>query len=1301
MASDSIANESRVQAIVDTAALPIITINENGIICSVNQATTKMLGYRQDELIGENICLIVPEPHGKIHDTYIKSYLKTGVKKIIGKGRELEAQGKDGHRIPIHLSVSEFKEGSTRFFVGILNDLSEIKDSERKIEAIVETALNPIITIDYKGVIQTINSATSRLFGYENEEMIGKNIKILIPEPHKIRHDRYIKNYLNTGEKKIIGTGRELEAQLKDGSIIPIHLSVSEFSIGNEKFFVGFINDLSSSKQAELKTKAVIQSAIVPIITINNAGIIESINDATLRMFGYQESELVGSDVKILAPKPHQEEGDHYLSAYINIGNRKKMGTGRKLNAIKKNGSIFPVHISVSEFYVGKKRYFVAIINDLTAVKTAEEKLKKANLYLEEQAWMQKGQVNLYKILASDQSLASIIDSVITFLCDYIDVPVGLFYRYDPEQKVATLASGCRIPSDLKIVDFKHGEGVVGQVLITKKLEQHKITSEPRLRLQTGLVDLYLPYLYVFPVMRGEHIVGVIEFGCERELSTRDLAFIGNVVEPIALNILVRIKDETVKYLFEETRKQAIDLQMQQKDLKKVNYELQASEEELRSQKEELKSTNEELKARSFALENEKKRLSEKTSELEETQELLQKRAFEIEESSRYKSEFLANMSHELRTPLNSILMLSQSMAENRKGNLNERQVSNLETIYTAGTDLLNLINDILDLSKIESGKFEVSYNLFRLDRFFDNLSRLMSPLAKSKGLTFKILISENVPMTIESDNVRLEQVFKNLLSNAIKFTDKGSVMIQVDIDDNNDIKFMIKDTGIGIPKDHQKSVFQAFQQVDGKTTRKFGGTGLGLSITKKLVDLLCGSITLVSTLGEGSIFTVSIPAKKPSLKAIEKKKILSQKKNRTLPRVKEPKKLYAPEIKMKDDRYDLQLGDKVIIIVEDDPSIYEVLMEMCHDLGFKVVLASDGISGVRLSEELRPAGLLLDLSLPRMDGLEVIDVLKSSNLTQHIPILVISAREDEHRSLAKGAIGYLTKPIEKANLRKFLNYIDNLNPRKQRTLLVIEADQNQRRAMNELLGQQDLNIIEASSGSEGLTFLEKEVPHCIILDLILPDMDGLKFLDKSQLILQENFFPPIIVYTAMDLSDEVMDKLEKYSNSIIIKGVKSLERLFFETTISLHRVEKNLSRAQQRMLRDLRDPGRIIRGRTILIVDDDTRNRLSLSEVLEDTGVEIITAKNGKEAVEIVQEKEVAIDLVLMDMMMPVMDGYEATRLIKDHCRDLPVIALTAKAMKGEKKKCLSVGCDDYVSKPVNIDQLLSLLRIWLYKSA
>lgn len=1157
--------------------------------------------------------------------------------------------------------------------------------SDSMLQSIFESAASPIITITSSGIITRTNPATTRLFGFTDAEMIGQNISILVPEPHKGRHDGYLHSYLTTGVKKIIGSGRELEAQAKNGKLFPIHLSVSEFRQGDEIFFVGMISDLSAVKQAIAKTEAVIEAAIAPVITIDDRGIIETINEATTQLFGYAPEEVIGKNVSMLMPSPHRQNHDSYLRAYRETGDRKVIGIGREVDAAHKNGRLIPIHLSVSEFFVDQKRYFVGIISDLTKVKQAQSDLGRLNDELSAKTWVQEGQIGLYELLSVDSDLITVASNVCQFICSYLDIPVSMLYRCNDEQMAAEYLTGYCPPSQGARQTFQKGEGTVGQVLASRKSTRTSIKESP-IVLETSLGTSTLTEVGTYPILSGKIILGVFEFAAPEPLSEQKLEFIGQAMDSVGLSFHLKLNDQRVRGLLSETRKQSADLRAQQEELKATNEELQASEEELKAQQEELRVANEELQVKSQALQQEKDRLTDKTVQLERAQNLLEERAREVAEASRYKSEFLANMSHELRTPLNSILMISQSMSENRKGNLSARQVTNMLTIQNAGQDLLNLISDILDLSKVEAGKLKIETSIVELRSLVQNILNLIQPLADQKNLQFTVSLTSSAPESIETDRSRLDQILRNLLSNAVKFTENGRVQLVISGEENV-VSFAVSDTGIGIPVDQQETVFRAFQQIDGKTTRQFGGTGLGLSITKELAALLGGEIVLESKVGTGSTFTLKIP--------VRFAEPVAEKSSQRAPEI--PFVPDRPRAASFDDRDQIQLGDRVILIVEDDPTTGKLILDYCHEQGVKGVIASDGISGVRLAEDLRPSGIIMDLGLPRLSGLEAIDLIKANPVTQHIPIQAISGSDSSQASKGHGAIGFMQKPLQRDQVQSVLNRLDSLAPRKIRRLLVVEDDSRQRRAISELLRAPDLEIVEAKSGSEAFDQILISPPQCIILDFNLPDMSGADFLEKLQARFSQDM-PPIIVYTGRELSDAELEKLEVYSKSIIIKGAMSPDRLVSEATMFLHRMEKDLSEPQRKLLRDLRDPGRILSGKTILVVDDDVRNRYSLQEALEDSGVNIVSAKNGQEAIDIYREDPKKFHLVLMDMMMPVLDGYEATRQLKALNKRVPVIALTARAMKGEREKCLLSGCDDYISKPINTDQLLSLLRVWLY---
>ena len=650
--------------------------------------------------------------------------------------------------------------------------------------------------------------------------------------------------------------------------------------------------------------------------------------------------------------------------------------------------------------------------------------------------------------------------------------------------------------------------------------------------------------------------------------------------------------------------------------------------------------------------------------------------------------------------------MLSKVMGDNFDENLTERQIKNLSVINHSGTDLLNLINDILDISKIEAGQLDVTVENIDIEKLTESMRVKMGLLAKHKNIDFKISISENLPKEFYSDRTRIEQIMKNLLSNAIKFTERGSVTLSFFSPDRGQdflnlkgekriVAFSVKDTGIGIPPEKREHVFEAFKQVDAATTRKYGGTGLGLSITKQLVGLLGGEIVLESDFGKGSAFTVYLPEK---YEAPQKMSKLQSKEWCLSFRTAKGEFKREDVSELKDDFNNISKDDKVILIVDDDLKFANIMLDFCRDKGFKGVIALDGVQGARLAQTLLPNGILLDLSLPELDGKEVLEILKDDLKTRHIPVQIISGHEELFDAGSMGAIGFLKKPLNKDQLDSVWQKIDQHNDKRVKKLLIVDDVENQRTAIKENIGIKNIEFIEAGSGEEAFRCLDKGKPDCIILDLDLPDMSGFDFLNDIQ--KSEKDPPPIIVFTGKELSDDENSYLKRYAKSIIVKGTHSYERLIDDTALFLHQVESDIPKKKQNILKNLRDPNRILEDKKILLVDDDARNLHSLMEVFEATRSNAIVANNGIEALNQL-DKNNDVDLVLMDMMMPEMDGYDATKEIRKKAEfsNLPIIALTAKAMKGEKEKCLSAGCDDYISKPVDIDQLLSMLRVWLYR--
>ncbi|MCW3104826.1 MAG: histidine kinase [Bacteroidetes bacterium] len=792
-------------------------------------------------------------------------------------------------------------------------------------------------------------------------------------------------------------------------------------------------------------------------------------------------------------------------------------------------------------------------------------------------------------------------------------------------------------------------------------------------------------------------------------IANEELAFQNNEKEKRAAELIIANKELAFQNVEKEKRaaelsiantlagkqvvelaQQAEELQMQQEELKQMNEELEEQAQNLKQQQEELQLSNEELGGQTRSLE-------EKNKEVEAARYDIEQKTKQLEVSSKYKSEFLANMSHELRTPLNSLLILSKDLSENRKNHMDEEEVESAEIIYKSGHDLLILINEVLDLSKIEAGKMQINIEKVSLKNFIDYLIRDFKHQSEQKGLKLTYSLDKELPESIRTDSQRLNQILKNLISNAIKFTEKGNVNITAKRHTEKAIIISISDTGIGIQEDKQMSIFEAFQQADGGTSRKFGGTGLGLSISRELAKLLGSEIRLTSKLNEGSTFSVIIPfeihGENEPVKTTEvNTSALSKPQTDSY-----SKYLNHPTIK--DDRDIITQDDRVVLIIEDDLNFAAILLKQANHKGFKCLSAATGEDGLLLTAKYKPQAIILDMQLPGIDGHKVLLDLKADPSVRHIPVHIISASERSLESIKEGAVECLMKPIDKSDLDKAFNRIENFINRKIKNLLIIEDNDNARKAMRVLIGNGDVKCLEAGTGKDALAIYQQNQIDCIILDIGLPDMTGFELIHKLE-DLNDQSLPPIVVYTGKELTKEENDELLKYSESIIIKGIKSEERLLDETALFLHRTITNLPKSKQLMINSLHDSESFFHVKNILLVDDDTRNVFALSKILKARGMSVITAENGKNALDML-EIHPEIDLVLMDIMMPEMDGYEAMRRIRTQkkFKNLPVIALTAKAMKEDKQKCIEAGASDYITKPIDMDRLLSLMRVWLSK--
>jgi CheY-like chemotaxis protein/nitrogen-specific signal transduction histidine kinase len=709
--------------------------------------------------------------------------------------------------------------------------------------------------------------------------------------------------------------------------------------------------------------------------------------------------------------------------------------------------------------------------------------------------------------------------------------------------------------------------------------------------------------------------------------------------------------------------------------------------------------------------------VEQKNKEVEQAKVALEEKAEQLALISKYKSEFLANMSHELRTPLNSLLILSQILTENAEGNLTGKQVGFAQTIHSSGSDLLDLINDILDLSKIESGTMAVDITTVPfadVRRFVDSTFRQMADL---KGLNFEVDLAPNLPPAMQTDTKRLQQVLKNLLSNAFKFTERGSVSLRASVATegwnpeqevlnaaNTVIAFSVSDTGIGIPKEKHGVIFEAFQQGDTGTSRKYGGTGLGLSISRQITRLLGGEIRIESAPGVGSTFTLYLPLIYPSqpvdtpatgngdgdVGAVDKPMVTAS-----------SRVVLAPVVEraVSDDRATINNGDRILLIAEDDPNFAQILLDLARERGFKGLVAQTADRALALAREYQPTAVTLDLRLPDADGWTILDRLKHDASTRHIPVHIISVEENWQRGLRLGAIDFMTKPATKESLSDALTTLHEFVDRPVKRLLVVEDDEVQQQSIAELIGTGDVETTTVSTGADALDALQREAFDCMVLDLGLPDMTGFQLITrvKGEIGLRKL---PIIVYTGKQLNKREEAELRRMAESVVIKDAQSPERLLDETALFLHRVTERLPEPKRRILENLHRTDPMLTGRKVLVVDDDVRNIFALTTFLERSDMKVIYAESGREGVARLQDTP-DIDVVLMDVMMPEMDGYETMRTIREmpRFRSLPIVAVTAKAMKGDREKCIEAGASDYIAKPVDMDQLLSLLRVWLYR--
>jgi CheY-like chemotaxis protein/HAMP domain-containing protein len=899
-----------------------------------------------------------------------------------------------------------------------------------------------------------------------------------------------------------------------------------------------------------------------------------------------------------------------------------------------------------------------------------------------EQDWLKTNLARFTNMLQGHRDLGSVGQMLLTELSPLVNAQLGVIYLMEEDlglKLLATYAVDHGHPQRVKV-----GEGLVGQCAAHKRRILVSEVPKNATPIGSALFKAIPQNIIVLPVPFENQVKAVIELASVGTFTALQISFLEQLTTSIGIVL------------------NSIEATMQTEGLLTQSQQLAA---ELQTQQRELQQTNDQLEQKAQQLAERNVEVERKNQEIEMARRAVEEKAAELALTSKYKSEFLANMSHELRTPLNSILILGQQLTDNPDGNLSPKQVEFARTIHGAGTDLLNLISDILDLSKIESGTVTVEAQELLFATLLEMVARPFRHEAETRQLSFEVHVDPNIGRSITTDSKRLQQVLKNLLSNAFKFTEQGGVQLTVSLVRSGwspdhpvltqapmVVAFTVSDSGIGIPLEKQKIIFEAFQQADASTSRKYGGTGLGLAISRELSSLLGGEIHLRSAPGKGSTFTLYLPVTYMGPASPARRQNVG---SGALPLA-----VMTPVVaEIPDDRHDIKPGDMILLIVEDDAHYARIMVDLGRDEGFKVLVATQGAAGLELARQFQPTAISLDIFLPDMLGWTVLSQLKQSPLTRHIPVQIITLDEDRQHGLARGAFSFITKPSTTAGIAQALTRIKEFAQPRRKRLLIVEDNPAEQLSIRELLAHDDLEIATVATGASALVALREHGYDCVVLDLRLPDMSGFEVLEqiRADSSLSE---VPVVVFTGRELSATDAARLQAIARSIVVKGVESPERLLDETALFLHRVIADLPLDKQRMLERINGSDENLVGRTVLLVDDDARNIFALSSVLERRGMRVLTATTGREAIALA-ESTPDLAIVLMDIMMPEMDGYQTIEVIRKNAafRRLPIIALTAKAMKGDREKCLEAGASDYLAKPVNTEQLLSALRMCLHR--
>jgi len=929
-------------------------------------------------------------------------------------------------------------------------------------------------------------------------------------------------------------------------------------------------------------------------------------------------------------------------------------------------------------------------------------RMKKTSFKLEQSALTKECLNALNDVMSGEQNISQMSQSILSYLSPILDAHQAAIFLAREDKAYTLTGSYALLRGENAKQKYVKGEGLIGQVIADQKMILIDNVPENYLELSTGLGKSDAGMLLLYPIFFEESLLAVMELASLTKFDDSHFVFLDDIAHMVGIALKTTISREKTDELLILNQFQVLELKAQQEELGAVNNDLEAqakrlreSEEELKASEEELMQQSEQLRINNVALEEKQESLKIQAQELRLSKKGLEDSAQELTQASQYKSDFLANMSHELRTPLNSLLILSKILSENKQGNLTQRQVEEATIIHQGGQSLLELINDIMDLSKVEAGMLDLCFEAVALKDIGQGIESLFIPVANEKGIDFDISMDPNLPDLVQTDQKRVEQVLKNFLSNAFKFTKKGKVTLTIlpaKLNSGGAIAFAVRDTGVGIPMSKQSLVFESFQQANGSTNREFGGTGLGLAISKELSSLLEGEIRLESEEGKGSCFTLYIPDLMPDLsrRPVQSRvnDLVRDKANQVF------------ETWLEDDRATIKPEHKSLLIVEDDKEFTKILIEYARSIEFKVIVTNRGEEGLKLANLYCPNGILLDLGLPDVDGLDTLESLKANASTRHIPVHVLSASDNKAASLHLGALNFLQKPIALDKIGNLLTKGYEAVDASHKQVLLVDDDKNSQIAIQHLIDNKEVRLVCANNAAEAFSHLSKKHFDCIILDLGLPDVSGIEFVTSvSEMVKESN--TPIIIYTGKEISSDDQKALQQLSISIVIKGSESPERLLDDVALFLNHIDETNSSTETNKLKMLHDENSMLKGRRVLVVDDDIRNVFAITRVLEQTGLNITQAENGQAAVDAVTRADQVFDLILMDIMMPVMDGLEATRIIREipAYRGVPIIALTAKAMPGDRQKCLDAGGSEYLIKPLDMDMLLSILRVWLYQ--